>query len=354
MYKFSLFFVTSLIVLFNNNSLFAQEAEQETGPDLVPETVMAQPKGPVNIMFPGELRIKGNEGWVELNYIVDKEGKVKDPIVINSVGGKAFEKAAIEAINLQEYSPSTYKGTAVEEAIAGEILPFEIEQTFEGVDQGFLQKYNDVLSLLQAGDFATGGADLDKLALSQDITLQEVSMLEVLRASIAGNQGNLTKQLQHLRSASVGDGIFLSKPLLANVLQTRFVLAAKYSLFHEAFASYNLFEKVDPLNEKLTALALAFVPMQKAVESGQLIMVNNEIGERGYFSYTPTRRIFAFHSADAGVSEFEPRCQRKNQRFPVNTTNEWKIPASWGDCTIVIYGTPGAKFALTEYADEAN
>lgn len=80
--------------------------------------------------------------------------------------------------------------------------------------------------------------------------------------------------------------------------------------------------------------------------------MHGTIPERGYWVYQPVRKNFSFATADAGVKEFEPRCEIKNQRFAVNTESEWKIPKSWGACNVVIYGEPGAKFSLYEYSDE--
>ena len=90
----------------------------------VAESIMAKPLEPVTLQFPSELRISGNEGWVQLSYIVDKEGNVKDPIVEASIGGPAFDKTAKEALNSLKYTPATFKGTKVEQAVSGEVVEF--------------------------------------------------------------------------------------------------------------------------------------------------------------------------------------------------------------------------------------
>ncbi|MBT8142428.1 MAG: hypothetical protein HKN88_02730 [Gammaproteobacteria bacterium] len=336
--------LTTLFILFSSMSLVAAETDSQ-------ETKSAKPLDTVTLPFPSELRISGNEGWVQLAYIVDKEGNVKDPIIEASVGGMPFEKTAIEALQSLKYSPAIFKGSKVEEAVSGEVVEFLLEQTFEGVDQGFSNTYTNLLDATRTGDKAAADAAFAKLEASQDLTVHEISMLEVMRAYRAAESGDQVKQLQHLRKASVRDGMHLSKEMLSTVLQTRFALAAKQSLFHEAFYAYNLLEQIDPENDKLTTLAMAMVPMQKAIETGNLIKVDATIGDLGYWTYTPMRRVFAFAAAEEGVKEFEPRCARKNQRFTVTTTSEWKIPDSWGACTVVIYGTPGAKFSLYEHAD---
>lgn len=335
--------------VFLSTSLYAQAASDPVPPA---ESKAAIPLEEVVVPFPPELRINGNEGWVQLSYIIDKEGNVTDPIIEASIGGPAFEKTAKEALSNLKYSPAVYKGSPVTQAVSGEVVEFLLDQTFEGVDQGFSNAYTELITLYQQGNYAEADAGLAKLSLGQDLTIQELGMLEILYAHSAAQRGESLKQLQHLRNASVRGGMYLPKDMLVSVLQSRFVLAAKYSLFQEAFASYALLEQIDPLNDKLTSLAMMVAPMQKAIESGQLIQVTGVIGSHGHWTYMPMRSIFAFHTADEGVKEIEPRCERKSQHFPVNTENEWKIPKTWGDCSIVVYGTPGAKFELLEYNDE--
>ena len=235
---------------FLNTSLFAEEAPVET---TAVETKAAEPLDSVTLPFPSELRINGNEGWVELSYIVDKEGKVKDPIILASVGGPAFEKTAKEAISHLKYIPAVYKGTTVEQSVSGEVVEFLLEQTFEGIDQGFIDAFNEIIYLFKNNQTTEGDAELDRLSKSQDLTLEEISMLEIARGLSAEQSGKPLQQLHHIRNASINNGKYLSinKAMLMASLQTRFALAARNSFFNEAFSTYNLIESIDPLYENL-------------------------------------------------------------------------------------------------------
>ena len=338
---------------FSSFSLAAQEqinaAESEA-----PETEItrkAEALSQVVVEYPAELRIFGQEGWVQVGFIIDKTGNVKDPIIEGSVGGAVFEETAIKALEHLKYKPAIYKDIPVEESVTGLFIPFLLDQTFEGVDTDFATAFNSLLDLYNTSQFAEAEKALEALSKSQDLTLLEVSMLEVARGYNAIHKKDPYGQIQHLRNASVNFGAYLPLEMLDRVLQTRIALSAKMSLFDEAQQSFALLERVDPTNEKLTRLAMMIAPIQKALDLGQIVQVHGTISERGYWAYQPVRRNFSFATAETDIKEIEPRCEIRNQRFPVNTESEWRIPKSWGACSIVIYGEPGAKFSLYEYSD---
>lgn len=345
----------ALLVSFSTIILNAQEQNTETESETQSTNITraAEALSSVEVEYPSELRIFGQEGWVQIGFIVDKQGNIKDPIIEGSVGGPVFEETAIKALEHLKYKPAMYKGKAVEESVTGVFVPFLLEQTFEGVDTTFAASFNSMLDLYNAKNVSEADVELAKLSKSQDLTLSEVSMLEVARGYSANQTQDPLKQMQHLRNASVNNGAYLPIEMLDRVLQTRIALAAKMSLFDEAQNSFELLETADPANAKLTPLAMMIAPIQNAIDLGQIVQVHGTIPERGYWTYQPVRRNFSFSKADAGVKEFEPRCKIRNQRFAVNTQSEWKIPKSWGACNVVIYGEPGAKFSVYEYADTA-
>jgi len=242
-----------------------------------------------------------------------------------------------------------YKGSEVEQVVSELVLDFTVPQEVEGIDQEFKDAYIEIIDLLTAQDVEGGEAKLNSLAAGSNLTISELAQIEVIRAQIASSKGDRVQQIIHLRKALVGNGQYLPKATYTNILGTHFASALSYSLFNEAFDSFNRLEEVAPEDPLITKFALRVAPLKKILESDQPIRVLGKIGPRGHWTYTPRRRHFSFNVAEEGVKEFEPRCDRKNKRFEANTKVEWKIPDSWGFCSIVVHGTPGARFALMEY-----
>ena len=349
--------LTFLLLSLILNLCIITLSAQETVPTVESEaqtsdiTRKAEALSQVIVDFPAELRTFAQEGWVQVGFIIDKEGNVKSPIIEGSVGGTKFEETAIKALESLKFKPALYKGSPVEESVSGMFIPFLLDQSVEGADPSFLDSFNKLIALYRANQSTEADEALAILSKEKELTLMEVSMLEVARGYSAIQNNDPYKQIEHLRNASVNFGNYLPIELLDSVLQTRIALAAKMSLFDEAQQSFALLEHVDPTNEKLTRLAMMIAPIQKTLELGQIVRVHGTISERGYWTYQPVRRNFSFATADAGTKELEPRCEIRNQRFAANTENEWKIPKSWGTCSIVIYGEPGSKFSLFEFSD---
>jgi len=327
-------------------SLFAEDAPAT---ELEPVTKNAELLNFAKPNFPEELRAAGSEGWVKFNYIVGTDGKAKNILIESSLGNKAFEAAALEALNNFEHAPAVYKNKNVEQVVSELVLDFTLPQTTQGVDDVFNTTYLEIIDLLSKKDVETGEAKLNTLAASNNLTIAELAQIEVLRSQIASSKGDRFAQLIHQRKAMVGNGQYLPKALYANVLSSHFASAVTLSLFNEAFNSYNQFEATTPDDPMVTRFALTMAPLQKSLESDKPVRVIGQIGERGHWTYTPLRRNFSFKVAEEGITEFEPRCDRRNKRFEVNTTSEWRIPESWGFCTVAVYGKPGAKFALMEF-----
>ena len=69
---------------------------------------------------------RGREGWVNMEFTVDENGLVRDPIVVESEGGPGFEVSALEAMRGFRYAPRFVDGNAVAVAGVRNRIKFEI------------------------------------------------------------------------------------------------------------------------------------------------------------------------------------------------------------------------------------
>jgi protein TonB len=65
----------------------------------------ATPRYPPNAMRSGQ------EGWVELQFLVDTDGSVQNVLVLNSQPRHVFDRAAIEAVSRWKFQPASEAGT---------------------------------------------------------------------------------------------------------------------------------------------------------------------------------------------------------------------------------------------------
>ena len=62
------------------------------------------------------------------------------------------------------------------------------------------------------------------------------------------------------------------------------------------------------------------------------------------------RREFQFENLRGTFDRFELRCAFKRFVAKLNDTSSWKLPSSWGACSLYVFGNEGASLKLVEYS----
>ncbi len=76
--------------------------------------------------YPRRAQQRGLEGWVTLEFVVTRQGTVRDPVVIDS-SSSIFERAAIEAVQRFRYRPRVIDGEPVDVPGVQFRITFELE-----------------------------------------------------------------------------------------------------------------------------------------------------------------------------------------------------------------------------------
>lgn len=99
---------------------FAQIDKTEEG-DIIPIVV-------IRPMYPREAAMKGQEGWVKVEFIITAIGTVKDPRVVDAKPPRVFNREAIRAILKWKFKPRVIDGVAVDRP-ATQIIDFSLENS---------------------------------------------------------------------------------------------------------------------------------------------------------------------------------------------------------------------------------
>ena len=65
--------------------------------------------------FPVSARQRGLSGWVDVQFVVQRDGLVSDVIIIGAEPVGLFEQAAVEAVRKWRYKPVERDGHAVDQ-----------------------------------------------------------------------------------------------------------------------------------------------------------------------------------------------------------------------------------------------
>ncbi|MEM7101053.1 MAG: energy transducer TonB [Pseudomonadota bacterium] len=94
--------------------------------DLAPADGELTPIVTVAPDYPRRQLAQGIEGWVLIEFAVDKLGRVVDPFVVDAQPGSAFNQAALKAVLRYKYRPKIVHGKAVEVAGVRQRIHFQL------------------------------------------------------------------------------------------------------------------------------------------------------------------------------------------------------------------------------------
>jgi len=79
-------------------------------------------------MYPRDAAMKGQEGWVKVEFTITAIGTVKNPRVIDAKPPRVFNREAIRAILKWKFKPRVVDGVAVDRS-ATQIIDFSLDQS---------------------------------------------------------------------------------------------------------------------------------------------------------------------------------------------------------------------------------
>ena len=302
-----------------------------------------------------ELR-RGQQGWVELNYVVTEEGEVIEPVVEASSGSHAFERAAIKTVERWRYEPALLNGEPIQQCRTAVRISFALENSQTGVSKRFHKKYKKIDKAIDRGDIDSASSELENTFLSKGLTLGELSWLWTLQARIAGMQDDKEKQLIAVRRALAVSSGWVPDTMRAGLLKSRMVLEIQKNNFAEALDAYSELKSMESANT--SELDPIVESIQAFVESDQLLFSEAEIGNNGncescasQWRYRPMRRAIEITDIDGTLGNIELRCEWQRFVDEARESVAWNIPASWGECSVVVHGETGSTFKLVELPD---
>ncbi len=95
-------------------------AAQKAPPAVLPENEMRRTFF-IAPTYPERARERGTEGWVDLEFVVAKDGATRDPVVRGAEPEGVFDRAAMDAVKRWRYVPRVVNGAVVEQRVAARL-----------------------------------------------------------------------------------------------------------------------------------------------------------------------------------------------------------------------------------------
>ena len=346
-----------------DDSIPAAQAPQATVPTLQGGT-RAQPLKSVYPDYPDSAKALGQEGWVVLSFAVKPDGRVADPVVEDSSGLAAFEKAALRSIIRQRYEPATWNGKPIEQCAARQRYIFQIRRPGRsdrpiGARSSFIREYKAAAELAEANKPDAAEEKLDQLTKGGAWNNYEAARLWLFRASLQALKGDKQGQLRSLRKALFSGEYSLESNLYSEALRHEFALQVQMQRYGDALATYRkLRDAKKPGDlapyEKIVAEINALIDGDKPLSATGLIEFRSGCEEgRPNYQHELLRREFAFDVPKGKASDFELRCDWRRIVDKVDPDRTWKVPDSWGWCQLFVFGDTGSEVKIIEYPLDA-
>ena len=305
-------------------------------------------------LYPRSELQTGDQGWVRLSFVVTEDGEVVDPVVADSSGSRAFERAAMRSVREWTYEPATWDGEAVQQCQNDVMITFRIEDARAGVTRRFYRRYREAIEALDVGDVAE--AERQIAALSElPMSTYERARHSLLKARVAEAYGDTDAQLSHLRRVVASNGAWIDEELYPQLLYVVVVLEIQTARHSAALRTWERLAEVDASPLDLAPLAAAIENINAFVAGPEIMSTQATLNSdddcedcSGDWLYYPLRRRIAFAEIDGAIENLEIRCDWRRIVDDVDDSKTWQIPESWGDCRIIVSGEPGTSFKLIE------
>jgi TonB family protein len=307
--------------------------------------------GPMPAFPDADLR-RGQEGWVRLNFVVTADGRVADPIVVDSSGGFVFERAALDAIADWRFEASGSES-------ANNDIEFRFEQRGDGdrATRNFLRRYRNIVLDLYNSKIDNARKEVDTANDFGGWNLYELTMLSLLNGRVEGAEGDAAGQLEHYRRGlAISDAATLGADERRGVLAKIFEIEFDSGQYGSAAATLERLRAEPGSEAKLGELGDRIEVLERSIEAGGPIRASATLrtpcncseGE-ALWSYVPAWRQFSFDGIDADIGRFEARCDSGRVAGVAGPGPRWSLPDELGSCRLFVFGDEAATFELVEH-----
>lgn len=334
----------SVILLNFSPSLYANEIAQHLNTIVVPEPIKRiEPK------YPMSAARAGREGWAIFSFVINEEGRVKDILLKDSSGSKDINKAAKKAVKNWRYQPAMVDGKPIQQCVNTVQMDFRMSgDGTKGVSRRFLGKYKQASAALKEQNFKALDELLAQMKKNKSMHLSEYNYLQLLIADYAKLQDDKEKQLHHLNRAAKALGRLSDEKQQLSVLYQVFNLQVELSKYQSAHETYAKLVDLPAAKPYLPQFTEVMTKVEQVIAGDKNLIIAGKIKHKVWGTEL-VRKEFSLTDIEGSLHTLDVRCANKRHVYTIEEDNTWKLPASWGNCSIYVFGEAKTRFNLVEH-----
>lgn len=301
------------------------------------------------IVYPDAALSRDQEGWVELETMVDRSGRPYEIVVVDSVGHHAFRTAAIQSLKRTTFEPAEYLGEKVD-GVHRFRVSFEMHSDAPTYFRRFRASFMETVREIETGEQAEALELLEKLQ-DQTKTLHEDFMYRTASFYYEQKWGTPVQQLSSVNKAvgyrkTPGN---MDPKLFERMLWSKLDLEIKLGHYGESFRTIDVLENLENLDEsKRTNLAKYRSEIENLRTTDTAYPVHGLLDKEGRWKYVLLRNQFGITDVDGIINEFQLYCERDLVRFRFEPEIEYSLDGTNGSCSLWAIGKPDTEFTLLQ------
>ncbi len=336
--------------------VYAQASDTNSSPvksDLldvkIDEISYAKRKDDLSLSYPSVAARNGQEGWVQVSYIIEPDGTVSNPIIEDSSGLKAFESAALEAIQKATFTPAMQNGQAIQQCDSTIQFEFKLNNQKPGATKKFARHYRKVRKHLESGDLLKAKELLDKLDAMPVWNMYENARLALLKSFYYKSMNDEVNLLKYLYHATNSDGKYIKRDTYHWALSNIYGLEISNGDFHKALKTIKRIQSLDPKYQQQFANIITHSNnLKEHIASEYPIVKAGDLATKDFWSHTLVRNSFAISNVQGRLDKVDIRCKGMRNQMKVILDSIIKVPSSWGTCQVYLYGEDNTTFNFVE------
>ena len=306
----------------------------------------------VNPVYPRSAQVKGEEAWVDLQFMVGTDGRPYEVAVADSMGAEEFSEIAAKVVERWVYQAGRMNGQPLDAAVRIHLM-FSLDRGKSGARSLFSQQFKSIKKHIEKNERA---AALELLGKADARNHFEEVFLQIGWYHFHVRWGTPEQQRVALTRATASGPDVRHVPLdfIQMIMLARFGAEVRTNHFGAALNTAKVLNELQEAGtvkleaDRLRSLGEMADKIKALKKDDTTFVVDGAIGEHSNWVYTLLKDEMTFHVLDGEIAELKLRCERRYVGFRFAADSIFKIPESYGNCELEVIGNPGTTFTLTQ------
>ena len=299
--------------------------------------------------YPRNALEQGIEGWVVVNFMVNRQGEPYEIEATAFAGHKSFSKAAVRAIQRSTFKPARTNGETINAGTAV-MTRFALSAQKRGASRAFVRLYRGFSQALENDDLEAIEKYLEQLTAFKATQIYEMAYLSLAKAANAQKQDDHIRAIQHLTNALRWEENFsiFGKKEHRRLLHELFWLQVQNSYLGEALDTWKSLEPIisDPDQRDRVAATVAQILDLKT--SNNAISAQGAIDENHQYGRKLLKQAFSLSDVIGTLERAKLYCDKGFVGILIEPQMRYDIHPNYEDCYLQLVGIPGTTFTVIE------